>query len=115
MTLDGKMNYRQWDEEPPAWSYSGPFATFMEQQVQQALSVMHMSAEEIQASVQPPLRQVEVFRARFGYPEVQERQSRVQDIVNAPRRQDARATWYSGGPAGMLGSGRYMTNNLGLA
>lgn len=114
-SFDGKLNYRQWDEEPSAWSYNGPFASFMERQVQTALSPMFMTREEIQQTVAPPLQQVAVFRPRTGYPEVQERQATVEDIVNAPRRMDARATWYSGGPAGMNGSPRYSSNSLGLA
>jgi hypothetical protein len=87
----------------------------MEQQVQQALTVQHMTADEVTTYVQAPLQQVAVFRPRTGYPTVQERQARVQDIVNAPRRMDARATWYSGTPAGMMGSTRYGGNGLGLA
>jgi hypothetical protein len=113
-SFDGRLNYRRWDEEPEVWSYAGPFASFMEQQVQQALSVAHMTADEVTTYVRAPLPQVAVFRPRTGYPPVQERQARVQDIVNAPRRMDARATWYSGGPAGMLGGSRFMSNNLGL-
>jgi len=109
------MNYRRWDEEPDPWSYAGPFASFMEQQVQQALSVQYMTADEITTHVQAPLPQVSVFRPRTGYPSVQDRQATIVDIVNAPRRMDARATWYSGTPAGMLGSTRYSGNGLGLA
>lgn len=115
VSFDGQLNYRAWDEEPPAWSYSGPFASFMERQVQTALTPMFMTREEIQQTVAPPLQQVAVFRPRTGYPEVQDRQARVEDIVNTPRRLDAKATWYSGGPAGMNGSPRYMSNTLGLA
>lgn len=115
VSMDGQLNYRSWDEEPPAWSYLGPFASFMERQVQTALAPAFMTRDEIQQNVAPPLQQVAVFRARFGYPVVQERQATVQDIVNQPRRMDARATWYSGGPAGMNGSPRYSSNSLGLA
>ena len=113
-SLDGRMNYRAWDQEPDQWSYSGPFSSFQEQQIQQALNSVHMTADEITTYVQAPLSQVKVFRPRMGYPEVQERQARVEDIVNVPRRLDARATWYSGTPAGMQGGSRYSSNNLGL-
>lgn len=115
VSFDGIYNYRQWNEEPPEWSYAGPFASYMERQIQTALTPMFMTREEIQQSVTPPLSQVAVFRPRTGYPEVQDRQARVTDIVNAPRRLDAKATWYSGGPAGYTGSPRYMSNTLGLA
>lgn len=115
VSFDGVYGYRRWNDEPSTWSYLGPFASFMERQVQTALTPMHMTREEIQQVVAPPLQQVAVFRPRTGYPTVQERQARVEDIVNQPRRMDANATWYSGGPAGMNGSPRYMSNTLGLA
>lgn len=112
---DGIYNYRRWDDEPDTFSYLGPFASFQERQIQTALAPLHMSREEISQNVAPPLQQVAVFRPRTGYPTVQERQATVEDIVNQPRRLDARATWYSGGPAGYTGSPRYMSNTLGLA
>jgi hypothetical protein len=114
-SFDGKLAYRKWDEEPEVWSYAGPFSAHMEQLTQQALTSVHMTREEITTYVRPVLAQVAAFRPRQGYPTVQDRQARVEDIVNAPRRLDANATWYSGGPAGMLGGSRYMSNNLGLA
>ena len=113
ISMDGIYDRRAWDEEPERWSYAGPFASFMEQQVQTALSVAFMTRDEIAENVKPPLPQVQVFRARKGYPSVQERQARVQDIVNQTRIIDANATWYSGGPAGMTGASRYLTNTLG--
>jgi hypothetical protein len=87
-----------------------------EELVQQALTPMFMTAQEIQESVNNPLPQVAVFRPRFGYPSYQERQAEVQDIVGTSRRIDhPAATWYSGGPAGYTGSSRYSSNSLGLA
>ena len=115
VSADGIYNRRQWDDEPEELSYLGPFASFQERQVQTALAPIHMSRDEIQQNVMPPLPQVALFRAREGYPTVQERQATVVDIVNQPRRMDARATWYSGGPAGYNGSPRYSSNTLGLA
>jgi hypothetical protein len=115
VSADGIYNRRQWNDEPETWSYLGPFASFQERQLQTALTPMHMTRDEIQQNVAPPLQQVAVFRPRMGYPTVQERQATVEDIVNQPRRMDARATWYSGGPAGYTGSPRYMSNTLGLA
>lgn len=114
LSFDGKLNYRRWDEEPEVWSYAGPFADYMERQTHQALSTLTMRRDEISTYVRPPLTQIVTFRPRVGYPDVQDRQAQVTDIVNTPRRLDARATWYSGGPAGMLGGSRYATNNLGL-
>lgn len=113
-SFDGKLNYRRWDEEPDNWSYAGPFADHMERLTHQALSVTTMTRDEISTYVRPPLAQVVPFRPRVGYPEVQDRQALVTDIVNTPRRMDANATWYSGGPAGMLGGSRFATNSLGM-
>lgn len=115
-SFDGKLNYRKWDEEPPAWSYAGPFADHQEELVQQALSVAFMTAEEIQQNVNPPLHQVEVFRPRVGYPAVQDRQARIEDIVTLDRGMlHPASTWYSGGPAGYTGAPRYENNGLGFA
>jgi hypothetical protein len=111
---DGIYNRRAWDADADAASYLGPFASFQERQIQTAIAPLAMTREEISQNVVPPLQQVAVFRARMGYPLVQDRQATVVDIVNQPRRLDARATWYSGGPAGMNGSSRYMSNTLGL-
>lgn len=113
-SFDGKLAYRKWDEEPEVWSYAGPFSNHMERQVQQALNSLHMTREEVTTYVRPPLPQIAAFRPRAGYPEVQDRQARVTDIVNVPRRPEVRDSWYSGGPAGMLGGTRYGSNNLGL-
>lgn len=113
-SFDGRLAYRKWDEEPEVWSYAGPFSTHMEALTQQAVNSLHMTREEITTYVRPPLPQIAPFRAREGYPVVQDRQARVTDIVNTPRRLGAPSSWYSGGPAGMLGGSRYMSNNLGL-
>jgi hypothetical protein len=113
--LDGTYSRRAWDEEPPVWSYAGPFADHQEELCQQALSVAFMTAEEISNNVNNPLPQVAVFRARFGYPDYNARQSEVEDIVGVSRRQQHPAgTWYSGTAAGMLGGSRYGANNLGM-
>ena len=114
LDMDGVYNRRAWDEEPEVWSYAGPFSNHMEALTQQALSVMHMTRDEVSTYVRPPLPQVAPFRTRVGYPSVQDRQARVTDIVNAPRSLGTNGSWYSGGPAGMLGGSRYMSNNLGL-
>lgn len=115
VSMDGRLNYRQWDEEPEVWSYTGPFADHQEELCQQALSVAFMTAEEISNTVNNPLPQVAVFRARFGYPDYNERQSEIEDIVGVSRRQQHPAgTWYSGTAAGMLGGSRFGSNNLGL-
>jgi hypothetical protein len=115
VSLDGKMNYRAWDEEPPVWSYSGPFADHQEELTQQALSVAFMTAEEIGNYVGNPLPQVQVFRPRFGYDDYNTRQMGVDDLVGTSRRIDHPAsTWYSGGPAGYTGSPRYMSNSIGM-
>ena len=114
--LDGVYDRRSWNQEPDRWSYLGPFADNQERLTQQALNVMFMTAEEIQDSVTPPLSQVEVFRPRYGYPDVQDRQASVDMIIGQNRRlMHPAATWYSGGPAGYTGAPRYGNNGLGLA
>lgn len=116
MEMDGKYDYRNWDQEPEGWSYTGPFASHEEQLMHQALSVQHMTRQEVQTYVQPALAQVQPFRPRYGYPEVQERQAEIEDIVGVSRNITIpQATWFSGGPAGYTGSPRYMSNSLGLA
>lgn len=113
--LDGVYNRRAWNQEPDRWSYLGPFADNQERLVQQALTPMFMTAEEIGQYVEPVLPQVETFRPRFGYPPVQERQARVEDIVSLERTMPHPASsWYSGGPAGYQGGERFASNNLGL-
>lgn len=116
VSFDGQLNYRRWDDEPPAWSYLGPFASNEERLIQQALTSALMTAEEIQQNVQPPLPQVAVFRPRVGYPTVEERQARIEDIVGLERvTMHPASTWFSGGPAGYTGSPRFENNGLGFA
>ena len=114
--MDGKLNYRAWDEEPEVWSYTGPYADHQEQLCQQALNVVHMTADEIAEYVENPLPQVSVFRPRTGYRDYNARQLEVEDIVTASRHiLHPASTWYSGGPAGYSASPRYMSNSIGLA
>jgi hypothetical protein len=117
VTMDGKLNYRAWDEEPPVWSYAGPFADHQEELTQQALSVAFMTEAEIANHVSNPLPQVAVFRPRTGYPEYNARQLEIEDVVGSVSRHilHPASTWYSGGPAGYTGSPRYMSNSIGLA
>lgn len=114
-TMDGIYNYRSWDTPPQNWSYTGPFADHQERMTHQALSAVHMSREEVGTYVLPPLPQVRTFRPRQGYPEYQDQQARVTDIVGTSRRIEVPASsWYSGTPAGYNGASRFATNNLGL-
>lgn len=114
--MDGVYNRRRWDDEPDEWSYLGPFASNSERLLQQALTPMFMTAEEIQQNVQTTLPQVAVFRPRFGYDKYQDRQVHIEDLVGLSRRIETPASsWYSGGPAGYTGSSRYESNSLGLA
>lgn len=114
--LDGVYDRRAWNEEPERWSYLGPFADNQERLTQQALTSAFMTAEEIQSNVATTLPQVEVFRPRYGYPEVQDRQASVDMIIGQGRRMlHPASTWYSGGPAGYTGAPRYENNGLGLA
>jgi hypothetical protein len=76
-TPDGVYGERPWSTNRP-WlaagkaayppqAYIGPFASNQERLVSQSLEVANMTAQEIQEYVRPPLPQVEMFPARYGY------------------------------------------------
>jgi hypothetical protein len=114
VTYDGQRNYRAWNEPPPLWSYTGPFANHQERITQQALTPMFMTSDEIASYVGNPLPQVAVFRPRRGYPTYTDRQFGISDIVTVTRLQpQQRSEWFSGGPAGIESGPRYMSNSLG--
>ena len=76
-TPDGEYGNRPWNSNRP-WvahgkaayppqAYIGPFASNQERLLTQSMEVGNMSAEEIQEYVRPPLPQVQLFPARYGY------------------------------------------------
>ena len=67
----------------PPQQYVGPFQSNQERLVSQSMAAWSMSAAEIQEYVRPPLPQIQLFPARYGYTE---NEITVEDIVELPRR-----------------------------
>jgi len=67
----------------PPQAYIGPFASNQERLVTQSLEVANMTQEEIQEYVRPPLPQVELFPARYGYKTTE---YGIEDIVELTSR-----------------------------
>lgn len=85
---DGVYNRRAWsaptaDAPNPPQEYLGPFASNQERLLTQSLATWNMSASEIQEYVRPPLPQVKLFPARYGFTEYE---ITIEDIVQMPRR-----------------------------
>lgn len=85
---DGVYNRRAWsaptaDAPKPPQEYLGPFASNQERLLTQSLATWNMSAAEVQEYVRPPLPQVKLFPARYGFTEYE---ITIQDIVQMPRR-----------------------------
>ena len=84
---DGVYNRRPWVAPPeaayPPQEYIGPFASNQERLLSQSLAAWSMTAAEIQEFVRPPLPQIQLFPARFGYTE---NEIGIEDLVNMPRR-----------------------------
>ena len=67
----------------PPQEYIGPFASNQERLLSQSMAAWSMSAQEIQEFVRPPLPQVKLFPARYGYTE---NEIGIEDLVDLPRR-----------------------------
>lgn len=85
---DSVYNRRAWsaptaDAPNPPQEYLGPFASNQERLLTQSLATWNMSASEIQEYVRPPLPQVKLFPARYGFTEYE---ITIEDIVQMPRR-----------------------------
>ena len=84
---DGVYNRRPWVAPPeaayPPQEYIGPFASNQERLLSQSMAAWSMTAAEIQEFVRPPLPQIQLFPARFGYTE---NEIGIEDLVNMPRR-----------------------------
>lgn len=84
---DGVYNRRPWvaptESAMPPQEYIGPFQSNQERLVSQSMASLTMSAAEIQEYVRPPLPQIQLFPARYGYTESE---ITVEDIVELPRR-----------------------------
>ena len=84
---DGVYNRRPWvaptEAAMPPQEYLGPFQSNAERLVNQSLASLSMTGAEIQEYVRPPLPQIQLFPARYGYTESE---ITVEDIVELPRR-----------------------------
>ena len=84
---DGVYNRRPWtapaEAAMPPQEYIGPFQSNQERLISQALASWTMQGAELQEYVRPPLPQIQLFPARYGYTE---NEITVEDIVELPRR-----------------------------
>ena len=84
---DGVYNRRPWvaptEAAMPPQSYIGPFQSNQERLVSQSMAAWTMTAAEIQEYVRPPLPQIQLFPARYGY---NENEIGIEDIVDLPRK-----------------------------
>ena len=68
------------DQDPGIrYDYMGPFASFQDALLSQALNVITMPREEVQRVVRPRLPQLELFRPTLGY---RTRAISLKDVVN---------------------------------
>jgi hypothetical protein len=83
---DGVYNRRPWtaptEAAMPPQEYIGPFQSNQERLLSQSLASLTMSASEIQEYVRPPLPQIQLFPARYGY---NESEIGIEDLINLPR------------------------------
>lgn len=84
---DGVYARRPWVAPPqaayPPQEYIGPFQSNQERLLSQSLAAWSMTGEEIQEFVRPPLPQIEMFPARYGYKTTE---IGIEDIIDMPGR-----------------------------
>lgn len=84
---DGVYARKPWVAPPqaamPPQEYIGPFQSNQERLLSQSLATWSMSGEEIQEMVRPPLPQIELFPARYGYLTTE---IGIADIIDMPGR-----------------------------
>ena len=84
---DGVYGPRPWTAPRealyPPQEYIGPFQSNQERLMSQSLAAFSMTAAEVQEFVRPPLPQIQLFPARYGY---SEDEIGVEDIIDLPRR-----------------------------
>lgn len=84
---DGVYSRKPWVAPPqaafPPQEYIGPFQSNQERLLSQSLAAWSMTGEEIQEHVRPPLLQIEMFPARYGYKNTE---IGIADIVDMPGR-----------------------------
>ena len=84
---DGSYYRPPWVAPPeaayPPQGYLGPFASNQERMLSQALASQTMQGAQLQEYVRPPLPQIELFPARYGY--VKDA-LRIDDIIDITSR-----------------------------
>ena len=84
---DGVYNRRPWvaplEAAYPPQEYIGPFKSNQERLLSQSLASWTMSRADLQEYVRPPLPQIVLFPARFGYTE---HEITIEDIAQMPRK-----------------------------
>ena len=84
---DGVYARRPWtapaEAAYPPQEYIGPFQSNQERLLSQSLAAWTMPRADLQEYVRPPLPQIQLFPARYGYTE---HEVTVEDIVELPRR-----------------------------
>lgn len=77
-----------------------------ERLLDEALQVANVPGDVLRDQVRPPLLQVDPWRPRMGYPSKQERQIKIEDVIDVNRiYSDPRINW-TGTPAGYSGTSR---------
>lgn len=110
--VDGVYDYtKPWrtgvpsDVVQPRWTYAGPWSSNEERLTQQALLPATMPGAQIQQMVRPPLPQIRLFPARFGFGI--RYQPGIDDVVSIDRvYTEPRVSWYSGGVGSYSGASR---------
>jgi|SRR5882724_457670 len=94
------MDHYPLREGQPRWGNE-----MAERQLDLALQVANAPAEFLRREP-PPLPQIQVWRARDGYPTYQQRQIHIEDVIDVDRIfTDPRINW-TGTPAGYSGTAR---------
>jgi hypothetical protein len=89
----------------------GPNYSNQERLVTQALMTATIPGSVIQATVRPPLPQIDPFPPRYGYPTYQERQMEIGEVFSVDRYLPNNRYALSGGVAGAQAAAR----NVGVA
>ena len=93
------------------YGISKPFQSNQERLVSEALAASQEPADVV-AAIRPPLPQVQLFRPRFGYPDVQQRALTVDQVVRVHQLYPDARNQTSGGVASITGASRNSQTNI---
>lgn len=85
------------------YDYMGPFASFQDALLSQALNVVTMPREDVQRVVRPRLPQLQLFRPIYGY---RTRAIGLTDVMDVNDEQPPTRVDFTGGQAGYQGTER---------